>query len=379
MKKNKRLVPKRRFKEFVNTDGWEKREFRSTVTRLSTTSEKPELPRVEYEDIIAGQGELNKDIFEKEKNKIGIEFDEGDILFGKLRPYLKNWLLSKFKGIAVGDFWVLRTDCIDNKFIYYLIQTPVFQVVANQSIGTKMPRSDWSVVSETAFYIPNLIEEQVKIGAFFKNLDQLIILQQKKLNKIKALKSAYLSDLFPKEGEKYPKLRFDGFTEPWGKREFREVTNYVASSLSVGDAKNRGKFKLYDANGVIGYTNTNNQMKEYITIIKDGAGVGRVRLLPENSSFIGTMGAISSKEKNDIHFIYSILKKFNFSQYITGSTIPHIYYRDYGNAVNYYPRYQEQIKIGKFFEKIDNLIDANENKLEKLQNIKKAYLNELFL
>ena len=75
-------------------------------------------PNVEYEDVIPGRGKLNKNIFEKTNNKKGIRFLEGDVLYGKLRPYLKNWLLSDFKGIAVGDWWVLRSSGLDSKFLY---------------------------------------------------------------------------------------------------------------------------------------------------------------------------------------------------------------------------------------------------------------------
>ena len=70
-------------------------------------SDKKGLPRVEYEDIISGAGRLNKDIKLKESEKVGIVFHKGDVLYGKLRPYLQNWLLASFNGLAVGDFWVL--------------------------------------------------------------------------------------------------------------------------------------------------------------------------------------------------------------------------------------------------------------------------------
>ena len=100
-------------------------------------------------------------------------------MFGKLRPYLQNWLLADFNGIAVGDWWVLRPNGISNKFIYNLIQSSNYQVVANLSTGTKMPRSDWNVVSQTEFAVPRDLEEQEKIGSFFTNIDNLITLHQR--------------------------------------------------------------------------------------------------------------------------------------------------------------------------------------------------------
>lgn len=147
---------------------------------MSTINANEDLPRVEYEDIISDFGRLNKDITKKESRKTGIEFSSGDVLFGKLRPYLKNWLLADFSGVAVGDFWVLRSDEIDSNFLYYLIQTPPFQVAVNQSTGTKMPRADWSLVSKSLFFFPTKREEQVRIGTILNRLDNIITLHQRK-------------------------------------------------------------------------------------------------------------------------------------------------------------------------------------------------------
>ena len=136
------------------------------------------MPRVEYEDIVSGAGVLNKDVFHKESSKIGISFHKGDVLYGKLRPYLKNWLLPDFSGLAVGDFWVLQPQNIDSNYLYRLVQSRQFDEVANQSTGTKMPRADWKLVSKTEFYVPATVEEQCAIGTYFTHLDRLITLHQ---------------------------------------------------------------------------------------------------------------------------------------------------------------------------------------------------------
>lgn len=72
--------------------------------RSSVICSDDTLPRVEYEDIVSGTGRLNKDIYAKQSIKSGIAFHQGDVLYGKLRPYLQNWLLPTFDGLAVGDF-----------------------------------------------------------------------------------------------------------------------------------------------------------------------------------------------------------------------------------------------------------------------------------
>ena len=192
--KNGSNVPEIRFKGF--SDAWEQRKFEDIAVRSSSISSESGLPRVEYEDIISGTGRLNKNIFAKESDKTGIVFHKGDVIYGKLRPYLQNWLLPSFNGLAVGDFWVLQPQNADSSFLYRLIQSRQFDEVANQSTGTKMPRSDWKLVSKTEFFIPSAIGEQAAIGAYFEQLDDLITLHQRELEKLKNLKKACLEKMF---------------------------------------------------------------------------------------------------------------------------------------------------------------------------------------
>ena len=159
---------------------WEQRKFEEIAVRSSVICSDDTLPRVEYEDIVSGTGRLNKDIYAKQSIKSGIAFHQGDVLYGKLRPYLQNWLLPTFDGLAVGDFWVLQPQNADSSFLYRLIQSRQFDEVANQSTGTKMPRADWKLVSKTVFSIPSNISEQAAIGTYFTALDSLITLHQRK-------------------------------------------------------------------------------------------------------------------------------------------------------------------------------------------------------
>ena len=164
----------------TSTFSWEQRKFEEIAVRSSVICSDDTLPRVEYEDIVSGTGRLNKDIYAKQSSKSGIVFHQGDVLYGKLRPYLQNWLLPTFDGLAVGDFWVLQPQNADSSFLYRLIQSRQFDEVANQSTGTKMPRADWKLVSKTVFSIPSNISEQAAIGTYFTALDSLITLHQRK-------------------------------------------------------------------------------------------------------------------------------------------------------------------------------------------------------
>ena len=141
---------------------------------------------------MSGAGRLNKDIYAKQSSKSGIAFHKGDVLYGKLRPYLQNWLLPTFDGLAVGDFWVLQPQNADSGFLYRLIQSRQFDEVANQSTGTKMPRADWKLVSKTVFSIPSYISEQAAIGTYFTALDNLITLHQCKFKIVSKRRKARL-------------------------------------------------------------------------------------------------------------------------------------------------------------------------------------------
>ncbi|MGG5304572.1 type I restriction modification DNA specificity protein [Enterococcus pernyi] len=187
-------VPKLRFAGF--TEKWEQRKLIDLVVKLNKSTNSSRLPKVEFEDIVAGEGRLNKDVSQKFDNRKGIEFLPNDILYGKLRPYLKNWFKATFTGVALGDFWVFRAKKSDSDFIYSLIQADRYQKVANDTSGTKMPRSDWKKVSGTVFYIPNDLKEQQKIGSFFKQLDDTIALHQNKISQLKKLKKAFLQKMF---------------------------------------------------------------------------------------------------------------------------------------------------------------------------------------
>ena len=172
-------VPRIRFKGFE--EDWEQRKLSEIALRESNFRlSSPDLPCVEYEDVVSEAGILNNDIRSKKIVKTGIVFDDNHVLYGKLRPYLHNWLCPYFSGVAVGDWWVLKPCYVVREFIYRIIQTKRFDNATNQSYGSKMPRADWNLVSNTEFMIPPDSSEQEKIGLYFKEIDNLITLHQSK-------------------------------------------------------------------------------------------------------------------------------------------------------------------------------------------------------
>ena len=187
-------VPEIRFAGF--TDPWEQRKFSNLTDRVSMQSSDPDLPQVEYEDIVSDEGTLNKDLRDKEGGKTGIKFYAGDVLYGKLRPYLMNWLYPQFNGVAVGDFWVLRATECDSSFLYRLVQTDSFQRLANVSSGSKMPRADWNLISQSFFAVLADYAEQRVIAKSLAELDDLITLHQRKLELLQNIKKSLLDKMF---------------------------------------------------------------------------------------------------------------------------------------------------------------------------------------
>ena len=205
----------------TSTFSWEQRKFEEIAVRSSVICSDDTLPRVEYEDIVSGTGRLNKDIYAKQSSKSGIAFHQGDVLYGKLRPYLQNWLLPTFDGLAVGDFWVLQPQNADGSFLYRLIQSRQFDEVANQSTGTKMPRADWKLVSKTVFSIPSNISEQAAIGTYFTALDSLITLHQRKCISFTGRAGRLISTVNKKR-----------ITSSWEQRKLSEIADKVTEKNS---------------------------------------------------------------------------------------------------------------------------------------------------
>lgn len=187
-----------RFKDEQGRDyhEWENNMFGNVIQRKSKTAlSTNDLPGVEYEDIISGSGRLNKNIYEKQNGKKGIVFSKGDVLYGKLRPYLKNWLLPNFHGVAIGDFWVLSSSLVIAPFLYYFVQSDTFAQVTNTFIGTKMPRADWKLVQAMIIKIPSLSEQQ-KIADFLTAVDAQIEVEEKRLETMKTIKKGLLQQMF---------------------------------------------------------------------------------------------------------------------------------------------------------------------------------------
>ena len=367
-------------------------------------SSDPDLPQVEYEDIVSGEGTLNKDLRDKEGGKTGIKFYAGDVLYGKLRPYLMNWLYPQFNGVAVGDFWVLRATECDSSFLYRLVQTDGFQRLANVSSGSKMPRADWNLISQSFFAVPADYAEQRVIAKSLAELDNLITLHQRKYDKLVVFKKSMLEKMFPKDGESVPEIRFAGFTDPWEQRKLGDVASSFDYGLNAAATEYDGQNKYLRITDIDDETHEFSKsdlttpladlamsadylLKEGdLLFARTGASVGKTYLYRQFDGmvyFAGFLIRARIGEGADPEFAYQATLTDAYKKYVAitsqRSGQPGVNAQEYADYQLMLPSKTEQQQIGMTLRSLDDLITLHQRKLELLQNIKKSLLDKMFV
>ena len=166
---------------------------------------------------------------------------------------------------------------------------------------------------------------------------------------------------------KYPMVRLE------------DVCDKATSSIAQKDLKNlEGIYPIYGAGGFIKNVNFYKQDREYIAIVKDGAGIGRAMILPAFSSVIGTMQYILPKDNIITKYLYFAIDSMNLAKYFTGATIPHIYFKDYKNESLPLPPIEHQRSIIKILESIVSLIIKRKQQLSKFDELAKSRFIEMF-
>ncbi|RHI10923.1 restriction endonuclease subunit S [Bifidobacterium longum] len=370
-------VPAIRFAGF--TDPWEQRKFSNLTDRVSMQSSDPDLPQVEYEDIVSGEGTLNKDLRDKEGGKTGIKFYAGDVLYGKLRPYLMNWLYPQFNGVAVGDFWVLRATECDSSFLYRLVQTDSFQRLANVSSGSKMPRADWNLISQSFFAVPADYAEQRVIAKSLAELDDLITLHQRKYDKLVIFKKSMLEKMFPKDGESVPEIRFAGFTDPWEQRKLIMVAPLQRGFDLPAEKIIPGVYPVMMSNGIGAYHNEYKVKGPGVVTGRSGT-IGNLQYVESAFWPHNTTLWVTKFYGNHPKFIYYLYEKIDLKRYKAGSGVPTLNRNDVHDTMVFFPASRkEQELISAVLTYLDDLITLHQRKLELLQNIKKSLLDKMFV
>lgn len=198
----------------VIPEDWEIVKFRQlgipSKSRINPKIETDNFKCIELEHINQETGLLNGYANSKDLLSQKAIFEKGDILFGKLRPYLKKYWFAEFDGVCTTEIWVLKpTRKVSNKYLFYLVQSDRIIESANLSTGTKMPRAEWKVVGETELAVSNNLIEQTAIATALSDTDALIAALDKKIAKKQQIKQGAMQQLLT------GKKRLSGFSGEW--------------------------------------------------------------------------------------------------------------------------------------------------------------------
>ena len=238
---------------------------------------------------------------------------------------------------------------------------------------------------EVAF--PRQLDEEEHIGAFFKQLDHLITLHQRKYEKLHNIKKSMLEKMFPKNGSNVPEIRFKGFTEAWEQRKvselFKVTRGYVLAATLTEPAKtDEMPYPVYSSqtkdNGLMGY------YKDYlyedaITWTTDGANAGTVNYRAGKFYCTNVCGVLLSNEVTANQMIAEALNNVakGYVSYVGNPKLMNNVMADIEIMIPTHA--EEREKLSVFFRNLDNLITLHQRELEKLQNIKKSMLEKMFV
>lgn len=402
----KKNTPKLRFPEF--TEEWEEKKL-GEIAEIKSDKYNPEKNPINYkcielEHLATDTGQLLGFINSVDSKSIKNKFETGDVLFGKLRPYLRKFLIAPFDGVCSSEIWVLNGKQITNWFLYYLIQTDCFLSLANQSTGSKMPRADWSVLSESYFNISNQ-EEQTKIATFLTAVDEKLTQLKKKKTLLEQYKKGVMQKLFSQE------LRFKDDNNQdfpdWEEKLLGEICELITkgttpTSIGFNFTEEGVKFIKVESLTEFGeiipakvaYISNEchqalkrSQLKVNDILFSIAGALGRVgivkqEIVPSNTN--QALAIIRLSENSDM--LVSFLAKYLVSDFIVkeieslkaGAAQLNLSLEQLNRLIIPIPSLPEQQKIANFLSSIDEKISHRGKQIEKMEAWKKGLLQQMF-
>ncbi|MDN6778392.1 MAG: restriction endonuclease subunit S, partial [Enterococcus sp.] len=380
--KEKVKVPELRFDGF--TDDWEERKLGEYVNFLNGRAYKQSelLDKGKYKVVRVGNFNTNDRWYysdlELDQNKYA---QKGDLLYLWATNFGPE-IWSEEKVIYHYHIWKLEllNNNLDKQYLYTWLVTDKERIKQNTN-GTTMVHVTKGNMEQRDFQFPGLNEQQ-KIGSFFKQLDNTIALHQRKLDLLKEQKKGYLQKMFPKNGAKVPELRFEGFADDWEERKLGDevliVMGQSPNSENYTDNPNDHILVQGNADMKNGHvfprvwtTQVTKQAEKNDLILSVRAPVGDIGKTDYDVVIGRGVAAIKGNE-----FIFQNLGKMKsdgyWTRYSTGSTFESINSSDIKEAIISIPRIEEQQKIGSFFKQLDNTIALHQRKLDLLKEQKKG-------
>ena len=402
-------TPKLRFKGF--TDGWEQRKFSDLYEKIS---EKNDLSYSLNKIISVANMYYKSDakVSNEEYLKTYNIFRYGEIAFEGNKS--KDFAYGRFVENTIGDgiishvFEVFRPIIKYDIYFwkYYINYEPIMGKVLSRctkktTMMTNLVAKDF--LKETVL-VPTLAEQK-QIGTLLNTLDKFITLHQRKLEKLKLTKKALLQKLFPKNGSQFPEIRFKGFTDAWEQRKLGECMNSFAYGLNAAAKNYDGMHKYIRITDIDDETHNfiqsnltspdidfNMDISDYklnvgdIVFARTGASVGKTYLYNPNDGDLYYAGFLirgKVKEDCDAGFIYqnTLTKDYDSFIKITSqrSGQPGVNSKEYATFRLDIPCKDEQEKISKVLNSLDELFTLHQRKLNRLISIKKGLLQQLFV
>ena len=416
MENKKKNIPRRRFEGF--TEDWEQRKLGDIYGSIGNAFVGTATPYyteqghfyLESNNVKDGQINHNSEVFindefyEKQKDKW---LHTGDMVMVQSGHVGHAAVIpEELDNTAAHALIMFRNpkEEIEPYFLNYEYQTDkAKKKIENITTGNTIKHILASDMQEFVVDVPKYVEQKV-IAGYFRNLDHLITLHQRKLDKLRAMKKSYLSEMFPQAGEKKPRRRFKGFTEDWEQRKFGDDNDLITGYPFESDKFSEEGIKLVRGMNVKrGYLdfsddicmrwNSTDGLENYlleaddILIQMDGALIGKsyAKIAEEQLPALLVQRVTRARTRSKdacTDFMYQAIQR-DFLRYIemnkTETAVPHLSLNDIYNFKIMVPCLEEQQQIGAYFSNIDNLITLHQRKLEKLKNIKQAYLNEMFV
>ena len=279
----------------------------------------------------------------------------------------------------------LTTEEFDRKFIYSILQTPkIVKHFNNNLTGTTIKNLGLKTIRETVISLPSL-PEQTAIGSFFQDIDQLISLQQRKLEVLKEQKKTYLKLLFPAKGQTKPALRFAGFENEWKEvklGDFVEISKGIQRNKEFlsPNADSKNCYPVYNGGKQeSGYTDEFNR-EGNIMISEGGASAGFVNYF-DGKYWSGGHNFTIDELENDIYYVLALLESQQQELYSlqVGSGLPNIQLNSLKKVIITFPAFLQQQAIGSFFQDLDKVIAKQEEKVNQLKESKQTLLRKMFI
>ena len=396
---NKVLKPKIRFKGF--TDTWEQRKLGEIANVYDGTHQTPNYKNegimfLSVENIKNLQSEKyisKKDFYRDFK----IYPEKNDILMTRIGDIgTTNIVRDDIPKAYYVSLALLKPQKINCEYLNIAIQSEYVQKgLMQRSLLTAIPmKINKEQIGQVDVLYPINNVEQEKIGTIFKAIDNLITLHQSKYDKLVNVKKALLEKMFPKDGKNVPEIRFKGFTDTWEQRKFKNYFDERNERTGIGEmisvTISSGIKKFSELNR---YDSKPDDLSKYKRVVEGDIAYNSMRMWQGASGYSPYTGILSPaytviKPKDGISakfFSYQIkrpemIHQFELnSQGLTKDTL-NLKFPAFSEIETTAPiKVNEQNKIAKLLEKVDNLITLHQHKLEKLKNMKKSLLNKMFI